>query len=470
MWSRPSSKTLLLGSLILAGGTVLLYSSPSLFVLGPVLLVGYLLLLCMGQGFWQRLLVLLALYLVQLVHSNADFLMDGTFTLKQSLVVLGVGAGYCTAVALALHLSRGVHKNMPVGVAGIVYLFEVLSELALLGNHRLPYSLGYFLVDSPLQEVFSLVGVRASPVLVAGLLQLALQRKVFPASAVALALMVPWVLSGLEKPVQSPVGFSVVQTGVPVALYQDYAQDTAEQQKTRLANLLQDHTSGVLLFPETAIPDPFYYRLPHPEVKQLLGHKTALLGGVYNGPEGVTNTVMQHQEGRLQPVYHKRILVPLTEDNWLWSGSQMPLAEVQGVKVGIGICFEAVLSAPLREQVQQGAELLYVATNTQSLTAYRYQTIGMRSRALETHRTVLVASLPGKSMVIEASGQITQQGNWKTAEVLTAQPALFHHQTPFVRYGQWMVWVVLVQLALQIFRSWPWRRIQQAASRQRQPA
>ncbi|GGJ44319.1 nitrilase-related carbon-nitrogen hydrolase [Deinococcus roseus] len=441
-----------------AGGAVLAYSLPSLFWLGFFALLGFLWLLSRCRTFWWYLLILLVHYAVLTVHSMWGFFLDGTFTPLQSVGVVLLAVLYSAVLAGVLHFTRTLHRNQLVLITSLLYLGELLSELSLSGNYRLPYSLGYLLLDTPLSALYALIGVKASVVAV-GFLQQLVQKRHWSAAGVSLAVvatMVTVVNFHLHAPGQkSPVTFTLLQTGLSIPLFQDYTAENAKAQYQALKGLMQETGQSVLLLPETSIPDPVYYRLMQPELQQVLADRTALLGAVYSGPEGVTNAIIKYQGGETQPVYHKRILVPFTETHWLYPGPALPVQNIKGVKLGMAVCMEGVLSEPLREQVQAGAELLFVATNTQARIAYAYQQIGLRARALELRRQIMVASLPGESTWINEKGQVLASAGWHHPQALQLQPHLNQGLTPFARFGQWMaLFIVLLGLLMVGFEGY----------------
>jgi len=118
-------------------------------------------------------------------------------------------------------------------------------------------------------------------------------------------------------------------------------------------------------------------------------------------------------------------------------GSQPPL-EVAGTSIAMAICFDVAFDDVLPQQVRDGAEVVVVQTSNAMFTgtAQREQQFTIsRARALETGRSVVVASTNGISGVIAPDGTVVQQSSTRGTEVLVATVPLASGQTFSVRMG-----------------------------------
>jgi apolipoprotein N-acyltransferase len=92
----------------------------------------------------------------------------------------------------------------------------------------------------------------------------------------------------------------------------------------------------------------------------------------------------------------------------------------------------------LPEQVREGADLVVVQTSNAMFTgtAQRAQQFGIsRARALETGRSVVVASTNGISGAIGPDGSVVTQSRTRGTEVLVADVPLASGETVAVRMG-----------------------------------
>ena len=112
--------------------------------------------------------------------------------------------------------------------------------------------------------------------------------------------------------------------------------------------------------------------------------------------------------------------------------------DVAGTRVVDLICFDVAYDDSLIAQVQNGGQMVTVQTSNATFTGTSQQqqqfTIS-RARAMETGRTVIVASTNGISGVIAPDGTVRQQLEPRTTDIAVTEVALVEAQTPAVRHG-----------------------------------
>lgn len=164
--------------------------------------------------------------------------------------------------------------------------------------------------------------------------------------------------------------------------------------------------------------------------------------------------------GRLQGSYRKQHLVPFGE-YVPWRGSLSFIGELQqvptdftrghhtrvfdvgGRRVGNVICFESAFSPLVRRAVEKGAELVVVSTNNRS---YRRSALSeqhlatSQMRAAETGRPVLHAAVSGITGVVDASGRVVRSNGLFHNAVVAGEVTTTRGETPYVRFGDWVVW------------------------------
>lgn len=116
-------------------------------------------------------------------------------------------------------------------------------------------------------------------------------------------------------------------------------------------------------------------------------------------------------------------------------GPQEPLL-VAGLSVAVAICFDVAFDEVIREQVSDGAELVVVQTSNASFTGTSQpaqQFAITRARAVETGRSVVVASTNGISGVVAPDGSVVRRSAGRGTEVLEAEVAVVGEQTIAVR-------------------------------------
>jgi apolipoprotein N-acyltransferase len=204
-----------------------------------------------------------------------------------------------------------------------------------------------------------------------------------------------------------------------------------------------------------------------------------LVNALLPAPDGrdYNTNLLFEPDGDLQGTYAKQHLVPFGEyvplrrylDFWgildripydYAPGQGRELFEVADHRVGTIICFESAFGPLVREFVRDGAEIIVVTTNNRSYrrSANSAQHIALgQMRAAEVGRPVVQASISGISGRIDARGDVRQTTELFENEVVTSEVITTTGQTPYVRYGDWVIWgsgVALVGAALYGRSRW----------------
>ncbi len=238
---------------------------------------------------------------------------------------------------------------------------------------------------------------------------------------------------------------------------------------TRYAEMSFEHPgSDLVVWPETAIP-AFYDRVEEsfiPYLESQLGESgTTLLTGIPvldRQTWQYFNAVIALGNGRT--FYYKRHLVPFGEYlplRWLIgdrldalavpnadfsSGPdvQAPL-QAAGYPVAASICFEVVFNEEIRHALPAAALLVNVSNDawfSGSLAPHQHLEMA-RLRARETGRPMLRATNTGISAIIDARGQVLARSPQDEAAVVRGRVVPMQGATPFVRYGNVPVVVLL---------------------------
>lgn len=138
-------------------------------------------------------------------------------------------------------------------------------------------------------------------------------------------------------------------------------------------------------------------------------------------------------------------------------GTGPGVVDVDGVAVGLLICFESLFPRDARSTVDAGAELLVVTTNNSTFgrsdLSAQYLA-GSRMRAVETHRGEVVTSVNGRSAVFGPDGTVLRRtGLWDATTAVVDVP-LHDDRTLSVRLGVWpmLVPLLLIPVAFEIGR------------------
>lgn len=194
-----------------------------------------------------------------------------------------------------------------------------------------------------------------------------------------------------------------------------------------------------------------------------------LVGAIVDGPrpDAVLNQgVVWLPDGSTEERYTKRHPVPFGEyvpfrsrlsglkigrlemiPRDMIAGTRVHPLDIAGTRVVDLICFDVAFDDSVTTQVQNGGQLVTVQTSNATFTGtsqLQQQFTISRARAMETGRTVVVASTNGLSGVIAPDGTVRDQLAPRTTDIAVAQVPLIDAQTPAVRYGS------LIRLVLSL--------------------
>lgn len=304
-------------------------------------------------------------------------------------------------------------------------------------------------------------------------------RRALPALTAAAIVLVPLAIP-FSTPNGSTLDVAVVQVDVRVppgtsAIDEDtvVAQRNIELHRTIAADLRKP---DLILWGEGALDpgasgDPVTVAAVQQAVRDV-GVPTAL-GAVMNDPDGEqrTSELVLDGTGKLVDRYDKVHLVPFgeyvpwrSELNWISATHQIPVDRTPGTIVGTvqapgvppfgtPICYENSFPALPRAFVRGGATFLVVPVNNASygFTAASDQHLQMsRMRAVETGRWVVDAAVSGVSAFIGADGRVVASTRLFEPTVLRHTITTSTATTPYVRWGDWFV-VVLIAVLIVLF-------------------
>jgi len=262
-------------------------------------------------------------------------------------------------------------------------------------------------------------------------------------------------------------------------------QDPIEFEATVVENhfRLAEHLKGrydLIVFPESSLN-----RNPEqdPGIRTRITdigaahHSAMLVNALLPAPDGrdYNTNLLFDPDGDLQGTYAKQHLVPFGEyvplrrllDRWgilakipydYAHGHGRTVFEVSGHRVGTIICFESTFGPLVRDFVRDGAEIIVVTTNNRSYrrSANSAQHVALgQMRAAETGRPVVQASISGISGRIDARGDVRHTTELFENEVVVSDVTTMTGETPYVRYGDWLIWASgLALIAAAAYGRW----------------
>ncbi len=315
-------------------------------------------------------------------------------------------------------------------------------------------------------------------------------------AAVALVLLVAavlaydgwaWQRTARELAAAPAVRAAFVQPNVPLEL--KHAEGTEQQQWNTLERLTREAVgrgAELVVWPETARPDPFFHHLDYPQTYrmddvQLLARSlgvSLLVGADYypyrpDEPIATYNAAfVAHPDGTLDPAWGGKVyLVPFTEKTpfegllgpllegrggeWRWvSGGFRPAPEnallpASGTQVGVLVCFEEFFPDLARMLKRRGAGLQAVITNDAWFGRSPFQTYMVdtaRLRAIENRVAFVRAANTGHSAFIDPLGRVHgRTGLFVEASGVMDLPVI-ERLTVYDRIGDAVAWLCVALL------------------------
>jgi apolipoprotein N-acyltransferase len=341
-------------------------------------------------------------------------------------------------------------------------------------------SAGYSQVPaSPLAGYAPMVGVYGVSLFAsasAGILLLLWTERRNKSGRVALAaLFVLWVGGGLLRQVEwtqprgEPIKVSLLQGNIPQET--KFSEDALVGTLETYRRLAMGSDARLIVTPETALPilrsnvPPSYQNLLSDHMRQNGGD---ILVGVFEQEDGkYYNSVYSLGISRSQH-YRKEHLVPFGEFiplrsvlGWFINdvlnipmgdlangGANQPPLEVAGQKVAVNICYEDAFGEEIIRALPQATLLVNVTNDAwygDSYAAMQHNQLS-QMRALETGRMMLRATNTGVTSVIGTDGRIRAMLPQHEEGVLTAQVQGYAGSTPYVRWGNGAVLVLIAAM------------------------
>ncbi|MFW6008707.1 MAG: apolipoprotein N-acyltransferase [archaeon] len=156
-------------------------------------------------------------------------------------------------------------------------------------------------------------------------------------------------------------------------------------------------------------------------------------------------------EGEIVDKYDKNILVPIWEENFSPGRKIVPI-KVNDKKAGVNICFEILFPFIFTEQINRGAEVLFVHSNNGmfgfSTAPYIYSAFSV-FRAVENNVYLFQVMNTGVSMVVSPKGEIIEETKIFDRESLSVSVEHGNREkTFFSKYGFYLYLIITFGFSL----------------------
>lgn len=389
------------------------------------------------------------------------------------------------AVILITLAYRWLPRAFPGAVGRLVLLPAVVGALwvgreLLLGSW--PYTgfpwarLGMTQSESPLATLSSWVGVSGLSFLmvfaVAMLIEsvrLRLWRRPVRLIAPAVLVLVLFVTPAFPTTDAGSMRIGAVQGNGPTGYFDDREPYAVVRAQTEATEPLVGEEMDLLVWPEGGLDgDPFQNDSLARRLTYLTNRVDAPLlanAATARGDRYFNTSMLWMQDGTAEQTHDKRFPVPFGEyvpDRDFYfaivpdligligreytHGTNAPLVDVDGVKVGLAICFDVIYDEVISEGVHGGAQVLVFQTNNADFrgTDENLQQLAFaRMRAIETGRSVVNISTVGASQMIAPDGRTFAALNADEAGAMLEDVELRSGLTAGVILGPWLQQVLL---------------------------
>ncbi|WP_197722853.1 apolipoprotein N-acyltransferase [Sulfurivermis fontis] len=340
--------------------------------------------------------------------------------------------------------------------------------------------LGYSQTQSPLAglaPLFGVYGVGLVLAVSAGALAWLLHsgRRAWPGVALAMCLwLAGWGAQQIEwtRPVGEPLRMALIQDNLPQATKWDPAQFNARLELYARLTLENLGAVDAVIWPENAVT-VFYHELKDDYfdwlAAQARGQGTDIVVGVpvkrRDAPGYYTSLMVL---GAQEAAYHKHHLVPFGEfvplegllrglisffDLPMSGFSSGPAAQpplpVAGQRAAMSICYEDAFGEELLHNFPAATLLINGSNNAwygDSLAPHQHLEIA-RMRAVESGRPLVRATTTGISALVDHRGRLLAIAPQFVEYVLRGSVQPMQGMTPYARWGNWPVLLLLLLLA-----------------------
>lgn len=352
--------------------------------------------------------------------------------------------------------------------------------------------LGMSQAQSPLAHVTSWIGVAGLSFLMVFLVALLVEvlrteswRRPLAFAAPALVAVVLLFAPLFPTSADGTMRIAAVQGNGPTGYFDEREPYSVVQAQTEATAPLVGEDIDLLVWPEGSLDyDPFQ--------SDALARRMSLVSSRIGAPllanaaterdgQFFNTSMLWTEQGTADQIHDKRHPVPFGEyvpDRAFFNalapdligllqrdytpGSNAPVVDVDGVTVGLAICFDVIYDDVIRTGIQDGAEVLVFQTNNADFrgTDENVQQLAFaRMRAIETGRSVVNVSTVGTSQIIRADGSTVASLDAGEAGALLEDVELRTGLTAGVVLGSWVQQVLLWGgIGALVFGWWRARR------------
>jgi apolipoprotein N-acyltransferase len=135
-------------------------------------------------------------------------------------------------------------------------------------------------------------------------------------------------------------------------------------------------------------------------------------------------------------------------------GTDRKVFDLNGIKIGVFICYESVFPGEIRQFANNGAQVFINISNDgwYGETSAPFQHLDMtRMRAIENHRWLLLSTNSGTTASIDPLGRVVKQADRNVRTAMVAPFDIDNESTFYSRNGDLFAWVCVVISLVVLF-------------------
>lgn len=292
--------------------------------------------------------------------------------------------------------------------------------------------------------------------------------------------LIGWLLylQPLETPQENALRVGIIQGNVPntIKLYPEGWRKALEGYTTGYIELAEAGAEAILT-PETALPFQWEEQVRGNSdfYQAILQKNVPVWLGAFGKKEGRSTNSLYSLNGEAETLarFDKVKLVPLGEyipfenilgnvvdrlsplDSQFAHGSPDQTFITPWGKAAVGICYESAYGEHFRRQVARGGEFILVPSNddhySEAMPAQHHALDVMR--AIENDRAMVRATNTGYSAIVDPRGNTLWLSELSEYETHLSTIYRRDTQTLYVRWGNWLNWVLLGLGGVVLVRS-----------------
>jgi apolipoprotein N-acyltransferase len=336
----------------------------------------------------------------------------------------------------------------------IMYFYEIIiSSWLIFGKFAIPYSLGFMLLNTKIGNFLSIFGAQGAILFIA-ILCFAITKlnyKFILSSILSTAVLYSLSFFILIDLKLGQVSVNVVQPNMS-NFERNLAYSSDFLQKVYLLDFISLNSKNTVnIWSEVALPGIYNKNTSNKYNGMLNSESFILTGAIRSENNKYYNSVVSFKGGKSKILYDKQTLVPFEED-WLTSKNKNMSIKINNATFGLFICMDVARQDIFEMSARSENQAFLLFVNNQNENSYLVQLKLIKIRALESGRSILVASQMGRSSLVQSDGTESNPLNWNVKASRIYKVPINNELTIFYKTRNFQVITLLLLFFTLFFR------------------